>query len=210
MIRVLLVDDHAILRQGVRELLAAAGDVEVVGEAGTAGEAIAAAQTLRPDVVLLDVALPDRNGIEVIGDLRAAHPRTAVVALSMYPEAQYAVSAVRAGAAGYLPKASDSSEVLAAVRQVATGGRHITPVLATLLAETVDQHHESDPAATLSVRERQVLELLAAGQTATEIGQSLGISVKTVSTYRARLLTKLDLSSTAALIRYAVEKGMAG
>ncbi|MCB0024551.1 MAG: response regulator transcription factor, partial [Caldilinea sp.] len=119
MIRVLLVDDHAILRQGVRELLAAAGDVEVVGEAGTAGEAIAAAQTLRPDVVLLDVALPDRNGIEVIGDLRAAHPGTAVVALSMYPEAQYAVSAVRAGAAGYLPKASDSSEVLAAVRQVA-------------------------------------------------------------------------------------------
>ncbi len=210
MIRVLLVDDHAILRQGVRELLAAAGDIEVVGEAGTAGEAIAAAQALRPDVVLLDVALPDRNGIEVIEDLKRAHAGAGVLALSMYPAAQYAVAAVRAGAAGYLPKATDSSEVLAAVRQVAAGGRYITPTLATLLAETIDQGHDADPAASLSVRERQVLELLAAGQTATEIGVTLGISVKTVSTYRARLLTKLDLTSTAALIRYAVEKGMTG
>ena len=210
MIRVLLVDDHAILRQGVRELLAAAGDIEVVGEAGTAGEAIAAVQALRPDVVLLDVALPDRNGIEVIEDLKRAHAGAGVLALSMYPAAQYAVAAVRAGAAGYLPKATDSSEVLAAVRQVAAGGRYITPTLATLLAETIDQGHDADPAASLSVRERQVLELLAAGQTATEIGVTLGISVKTVSTYRARLLTKLDLTSTAALIRYAVEKGMTG
>lgn len=204
MIRTLLADDHRIVRDGLRRLLTEAPDIEVVAEVGSGYEALALAGEVRPDVMVLDVSMPGPGLLEVIRGVLAGHARCRVLILSAHPESEYAVRAIRAGAAGYLVKDRSPEELVAAVRQVASGRRYLTPEVADLLADATARPAPAAPEEALSDRERQVLELLAAGKANKEIAAALGVSPKTVSTYRARLLEKLRLTSTADLIRFAL------
>ena len=204
MIRTLLADDHRIVREGLRRLLNDAPDIEVVAEVGSGYEALALAGEVRPDVMLLDVSMPGPGLLEVIRGALGVHPRCRVLILSAHPESEYAVRAIRAGAAGYLVKDRSPEELVAAVRQVASGRRYLTPEVADLLADETARPAPAAPEEALSDRERQVLGLLAAGKANKEIAAALGVSPKTVSTYRARLLEKLRLASTADLIRFAL------
>ncbi|HQI83453.1 MAG TPA: response regulator transcription factor [Anaerolineae bacterium] len=205
MIRVLVVDDHAVVRRGVVQIVTEAEGVQCVGEAGSSREALQLARACEYDVVVLDIHLPDGSGLDVLKQLRAFKPQTPVVMLSMYPEEQYALRALRAGAMGYLTKDSAPIELVTALRQAARGEHYVTPALAETLTAHLDDVAAAAPLETLSDREEQVLRLLAAGHTVSHIAEELTLSVKTVSTYRARLLKKLGLTSTAELIRYAVE-----
>jgi DNA-binding NarL/FixJ family response regulator len=203
-IRTLLADDHRIVREGLRRLLNDAPDIEVVAEVGSGYEALALAAEVRPDVMVLDVSMPGPGLLEVIRGSLAAHGRCRVLILSAHPESEYAVRAIRAGAAGYLVKDRSPEELVAAVRLVASGRRYLTPEVADLLADETARPASEAPEEVLSERERQVLGLLAAGRANKEIAAELGVSPKTVSTYRARLLEKLHLDSTADLIRFAL------
>ncbi len=206
-LRVLLVDDHAMVREGVRLMLAGAEDIEVTGEAGTAQAALQLALTQAFDVALLDIALPGRNGLELLKLLRAQRPALPVLMLSMYSEDIYAVRALRYGAAGFLTKNSDSATLIGAVRKVAAGDRHLNPALVDKLAAEIAGRRA--PHEALSDREMEVLRLMASGRGVTDIAGALHLSPKTVSTYRARIVHKTGLNSTAELIRYALERGLA-
>jgi DNA-binding NarL/FixJ family response regulator len=207
-VRILIVDDHAVVRSGIRLLLAAEDDLEPVGEAGTAREAIFEARSLKPDVVLMDVVMPDGNGLDAIPTLLHEHPELKVLMLSMQDDPQYVRQAFAAGASGYVLKEAADTEVVAAVREVARGGRYVHPELGARLvaAETEEQRRaEQDP---LSEREREVLRLLALGHTNQEIAKQLYISVRTAETHRAHIMQKLRLSSRAELVRYALAHGL--
>lgn len=198
--RIVVIEDHAIVREGVRRILAAEPDLEVVAllEEGTG--AAARAREVDADVVVLDIGLPGQDGVAVLAELRAQHPRAAVVVLSMYPEDQCAVRLLQSGASAYLTKSRAPEELVAAVRRVAAGGRYLTDRIG-------DQLVDADAGRSrLSNRELQVLRAIGEGKTVGRIAEQLGLSVKTVSTYRARLLAKLRLTDTAALIRYAIEQ----
>lgn len=205
MIRLAIADDHAVVRRGMRQIVAEAGDIEVVGEAADYGELSALLRRQGCDVLLLDIAMPGKGGIEILKSLRAQHPRLRVLVLSMYPEELYALRALRAGAAGYLNKSSAPEKLLEAIRQVAGGRRFITPRLAEALAERLAEPAERPLHEALSDREFQVLRLLAAGRRLSEVAAELALSPKTVSVYRARVLEKLRVRTTAELARYAVE-----
>lgn len=208
MIRILVVDDHAVVRSGLRLLLEAEEDVEVVGEAGNAEEALLRAKLLQPDVLLLDVTMPGRNGIEVARELPGAAPDAKVVMLSMQDEPSYVREAFAAGAHGYVLKEAADTELMRAVREVAAGGRYVHPELgARLISAEARAQAESD-ADPLSDREREVLRLLALGHTNQEIAKLLHISVRTAETHRAHVLQKLRLDSRAALVRYALDRGL--
>jgi two-component system response regulator NreC len=207
-VRVLIVDDHAVVRSGLRMLLDAEDDLEVVGEAGSAREAIFEARTSKPDVILLDVVMPDQSGLEAIPTLLHEHPETKILVLSMQDDPRYVREAFGAGASGYVLKEAADAEVVAAIREVAGGGRYVHPVLGARLieAETAEARRaEEDP---LSDREREVLRLLALGHTNQEISTQLYISVRTAETHRAHIMQKLRLSSRAELVRYALEQGL--
>jgi two-component system, NarL family, response regulator NreC len=207
-VRILIVDDHAVVRSGIRLLLAAEDDLEPVGEAGTAREAIFAARSLKPDVVLMDVVMPDGNGLDAIPTLLHEHPDLKVLMLSMQDDPQYVRQAFAAGASGYVLKEAADTEVVAAVREVARGGRYVHPELGARLvaAETEEKRRaEEDP---LSEREREVLRLLALGHTNQEIAKQLYISVRTAETHRAHIMQKLRLGSRAELVRYALAHGL--
>ena len=207
-IRVLVVDDHAVVRSGLRLLLDAEDDLEVVGEAGSAREAVFEARTSNPDVILLDVVMPDQSGLEAIPTLLHEHPDTRILVLSMQDDPRYVREAFGAGASGYVLKEAADAEVVAAIREVANGGRYVHPALGARLvaAETAEaKRAEEDP---LSDREREVLRLLALGHTNQEISQQLYISVRTAETHRAHIMQKLRLSSRAELVRYALEQGL--
>ena len=207
-IRVLVVDDHAVVRSGLRLLLDAEDDLEVVGEAGTAREAIFEARTAKPDIILLDVVMPDQSGLEAIPTLLHEHPETKILVLSMQDDPRYVREAFGAGASGYVLKEAADAEVVAAIREVAGGGRYVHPALGARLvaAETAEaKRAEEDP---LSEREREVLRLLALGHTNQEIAEQLYISVRTAETHRAHIMQKLRLSSRAELVRYALEQGL--
>jgi len=208
MIRVLVVDDHAVVRRGVTQILAEAPDIAAAGAAGSKREALQAVQQGRYDVVVLDIALPDGSGLEVLKQLQSLAPGLHVLMLSVHPEEQYAVRALRAGAAGYLTKESAPDELLAAVRKVAQGGKYITLSLAEKLAAEIGGEVEAEPHQTLSDREYQVMILLGTGKSVSDIAQELSLSVKTVSTYRTRILHKLKLENTAEIIRYVLERGL--
>ncbi len=208
MIRVFVADDHAVVRRGILQILEEAPDMVAVGEAGTGGEVLQAIRKRDYDVLVLDIAMPDGSGLEVLNQLRTLKPDLRVLILSMYPEKQYALRALKAGAAGYLTKESAPDELIAAIRRVAKGGRYITQSLAEKLAAELGSEVEKEPHEVLSDREYQVMTLLAAGKSVTDIAAGLSLSVKTVSTYRARILGKLGLSSTAEIIRYAIERGL--
>ncbi len=208
MIRVFVADDHAVVRRGVVQILEEAPDMVAAGEASTGREALRAMREHDCDVLVLDISMPDGGGLEVLKQLQTLKPNLPVLILSMYPEKQYALRALKAGAAGYLTKESAPNELIAAIRRVAEGGRYITQSLAERLADELEGEVEKEPHQTLSDREYQVMTLLAAGKSITEIAEGLSLSVKTVSTYRARILEKLGLSSTAEIIRYALQRGL--
>jgi len=205
--RVLLCDDHALLRSGLRRLLEAHPEIEVAGEAATAEEVIAQAAELQPDVVLLDVVLPGRSGIEALPDLLAAAPATKVLVLSMQDDPSYVRRAFAAGASGYLLKEAADEELVEAVHEVATGRRYVHPLLGARLAApdaASDGRAARDP---LSDREREVLRLLALGHTNQEIAKLLFISVRTAETHRAHIMRKLGVSTRAEIVRYALANG---
>jgi two-component system, NarL family, response regulator NreC len=207
-VRVLIVDDHAVVRSGIRLLLAQEKDIEPVGEAGTGKEAIFQARALKPDVILMDVVMPDQSGLEVLPTLMHEHPEVKVLLLSMQDDPRYVREAFAAGASGYVLKEAADAEVVAAVREVAAGGRYVDPELGArmIAAEAVAARRaEDDP---LSDREHEVLRLLAMGHTNQEIAGQLYISVRTAETHRAHIMQKLRLSSRAELVRYAIAQGL--
>jgi two-component system, NarL family, invasion response regulator UvrY len=203
-IRVLIADDHAILRRGLRDIIEETEDIRVIGEAESSAETLKNVRAQRCDVVLLDISMPDRNGIETLGIIKKEHPGVAVLMLSTYPENQYAIRALRAGASGYLTKQSAPAQLVSAIRQVAGGKKFVTPTVAEELARHLDQDTDRPPHELLSNREYQTMRLIANGHTVSEIAQQLSLSVKTVSVYRARILQKLGVTSTAAIAHYAI------
>ena len=207
-VRVLIVDDHAVVRSGIRLLLEQEPDIEPVGEAGTGREAVFQARALRPDVVLMDVVMPDQTGLEVLPTLLHEQPEMKVMLLSMQDDPRYVREAFEAGASGYVLKEAADAEVVAAIREIARGGRYVHPELGARLvaAESEERRRaEEDP---LSDREREVLRLLALGHTNQEIAKQLYISVRTAETHRAHIMQKLRLSSRAELVRYALDQGL--
>jgi two-component system response regulator NreC len=207
-IRVLIVDDHAVVRAGLKLLVDAEDDLEAVGEAGSAREAIFEARTTKPDVVLMDVMMPEQSGLAVVPQLVKEHPEATVLVLSMQDDPRYVREAFEAGASGYVLKEAADAELVAAIRDIAAGGRYVHPELGARLvaAETAERRRaEEDP---LSDREREVLRLLALGHTNQEIAKDLYISVRTAETHRAHIMQKLRLSSRAELVRYALSEGL--
>lgn len=208
-IRVLLVDDHAIARNGVRLMLSTAPDIEVAGEASNAQEAMQVTQSGRFDVALVDITMPGKNGLDLLRMLRAEHPRLAVLMLSTYSEEIYAVRALKLGASGYLTKDVPTAVLISAVRKAAAGGKHVSEAVVDKLASLIGgggaaaASHEA-----LSNREFEVFKLIAAGESLVRIGEVLHLSPNTVTTYRTRILEKMGMTSNAELTRYAVENGM--
>jgi DNA-binding NarL/FixJ family response regulator len=206
--RVLIVDDHAVVRSGLRLLLAREADIEPVGEAGTGREAVFEARSLKPDVILLDVMMPDQTGLEVLPTLLHESPDVKVLLLSMQDDPRYVREAFAAGASGYVLKEAADAEVVNAVREVARGGRYVNPELgARLVAAEAEAQRRADED-PLSDREREVLRLLALGHTNQEIARQLYISVRTAETHRAHIMQKLRLASRADLVRYAIAQGL--
>jgi two-component system response regulator NreC len=207
-VRVLIVDDHAVVRAGLKLLVDAEDDLEAVGEAGTAREAVFEARSTKPDVILMDVMMPEQSGIEAVPQLLHEHADAKVLVLSMQDDPRYVREAFEAGASGYVLKEAADAELVAAIREVAGGGRYVHPGLgARLIAAQSEERRraEEDP---LSDREREVLRLLALGHTNQEIARQLFISVRTAETHRAHIMQKLRLSSRAELVRYALAEGL--
>jgi DNA-binding NarL/FixJ family response regulator len=205
MISIVVADDHAIVREGLKQLLSATSDFSVVGEAQNGHEVLQRVRGLDFDVLLLDMSMPGKSGIELIKQVRAEKPKLRVLVLSMHEEEQYAVRAIKAGAAGYLTKESASGQLASAIRKVAGGGAFITSAVAEQLALGVMPDADGPPHGALSDREFQVFRAIVAGKTVTDIANELNLSVKTVSTHKARILEKMNMHTTAELIRYAVK-----
>ena len=208
MIKVLVADDHAVVRRGLRQILSETTELHVGGEAATAPEVIERVTRERWDVIILDISLPGGNGIDLIADIRRLRPDARVLILTVFAEEQYAVRAIRAGAAGFLTKESAPEKLLEAVRKVASGGRYVTLELAEALASAVAGESGGRPHELLSDREFEVLKMLASGRTVSQVADQLGLSVKTISTHRTRTLKKLHLRTTAELLRYAIDHGL--
>ncbi len=208
MIPVILCDDHAVLRRGIRDTLAEAPDIQVTAEAGSYAELRDALRQHPCDVLLLDLNLPGRGGLEILGSLKESHPTIKVIIVSMYPEDQYALRCLRAGAQGYANKAADPMELITAVRTVVEGRKYLTPEVAQMLAESVAQPALEVPHAALSERELQTLLKIASGRKLSDIAEELMLSPKTISVYRTRVLEKLKLSNNAELTVYAIRNGL--
>ena len=209
MLRILCIDDHAIFRHGVKQILLQSGRQMTVGEASTAAEAMLRAGEVRWDLVVLDLSLPDRSGLQVLSELKRDHPALPVLVLSMHADDEYAIRALRGGAAGYLTKESAPQELLAAVEKVMRGGRYMTPALAEKVAFTIASPDSArKPHQNLSERELEVLRFIANGKSQKEMAALLSISVKSVGTYRTRLLEKMGMTTNAELIRYVIEHNL--
>jgi two-component system, NarL family, response regulator NreC len=206
-IRILLADDHAVVRQGFKLILGAQPDMEIVGEAGNGREAVELAEKLRPDVAVVDVAMPELNGIEATRRMAEVTPRTRVLALSMHKDSVYVREILRAGARGYLLKDQIDSDLLAAVRAVARGEGYLSPSVSDAVLNDY-RRHVSDPIDLLTSREREVLQMIAEGKTNKEIATVLALSVYTVDAHRGRIMEKLNLHSVNELVRFAVRKGL--
>ena len=206
-IRILLADDHAVVRQGFRMILGAQSDLEIVGEAGNGREAVELAATLKPDVVVMDVTMPELNGIEATRRLTAENPHIRVVALSMHKDSVYVREILRAGARGYLLKDSVADDLVAAVRAVAGGEGYLSPAVSNAVLDDY-RKHVTNPIDMLSSREREVLQMLAEGKTNKEIAVVLNLSVYTVDAHRGRIMEKLNVHSINELVRFAVRNGL--
>jgi two-component system invasion response regulator UvrY len=204
MIKVLIADDHAVVRRGLRQILSETSDILVGGEASTVPEVRQKLLDERWDVVVLDVNMPGGNGIELLGELRKLGPSPRALVLTVYPEEQYAVRAIRAGASGFLTKESAPEKLIEAVRKVASGGKYVSLELAETLASVVAGEGGGAPHERLSDREFEVLKMLASGRTVSQVAGDLGLSVKTVSTHRTRILKKMEMKTNAELTHYAV------
>jgi DNA-binding NarL/FixJ family response regulator len=203
-IRIVLADDHTIVREGLKQVLASAPDLAVVGEAKDGREVLERVRDVEFDVLLLDLSMPGKSGIELIKQVRAERPKLRVLVLSMHQERQYAVRAIQAGASGYLTKESAPEQLVSAIRKVAAGGAFVTEAVAEQLALGVMPQAEGPPHRALSDREFQVFQLLASGKAVSEIAKELKLSVKTVSTHKAHIMQKMNIGNPAELIRYAI------
>jgi two-component system, NarL family, invasion response regulator UvrY len=204
-IRVLIADDHAIVREGLKQILADTKDIIVAGEAKNGLEAVKLARDGDCHVMLLDISMPDRSGIEVLKQIKKEIPQLAVLMLSMHREDLYAIRSLKAGAAGYLNKQSAPNELVTAIRLVADGMKYISPAMAQVLARQLGEDQEAPLHETLSDREYQTLTMIASGKSVSDIAEELSLSVKTVSEYRTRLLTKMKLKNSAELTHYAIK-----
>src|SRR6185295_12252807 len=202
MTRILIADDHAIVREGLKRILESAGDLDVVAEAGTGPETLDRARTSRPDVVLLDVSMPGRDGLETAKDLKRQNPKVRILMLTVHPEDLFAVRCLKEGADGYMTKDAAPEQLVQAIRRLQRGGKYVSANLAERLAFQLDGELERPAHEELSDREFEVLRRIGAGKTVGEIASELNLSVKTISTYRARILEKMNLKNNAELIRY--------
>jgi two-component system, NarL family, invasion response regulator UvrY len=205
MIRLLIADDHAIFREGLKHILAECPDVKIADEARNGNEVLDKIWNAKYDMVLLDISMPGMSGIEVLKQLRIERPKLPVLVLSMHPEEQYAIRVLRAGASGYLTKESAPDELITAIRKISQGGKYITSSLAERLAVEMDIDSEKPLHELLSDREYQVLRVIAAGKTIKQIAEDLSLSIKTVSTYRGRIMEKMKMKTNAELIHYAIK-----
>ncbi|WP_234265355.1 response regulator [Hydrogenophaga sp. NFH-34] len=208
MIRVTLCDDHAMVRRGIRDTIAEAVDIQVVGEAGSYPELREIMRRVPTDVLVLDLNMPGRGGLEVLTALREEGSSVKVLVVSMYPEDQYAIRCLRAGARGYLNKASEPQELIAAIRTINQGRKYVTPAVAEMLVDSLNAPEDQELHASLSERELQTLQKIASGKKLSDIAEELMLSPKTVSVYRARVLEKLHLSNNAELTVYAIRNGL--
>lgn len=208
MIKVMIADDHAVVRDGLRMVLEASGDIEVVAEAENGEQTLAILHDVEPDVLLLDVAMPGLGGFDVLQRMMQKNSKVAVLVLSMYPEEQYALRFLKTGASGYLTKDTASKELVSAVHKVARGQRYISSEVADLLAQNITGNHEELPHERLSDREYQVMCHIASGKTVSQIGEQMSLSVRTISTYRSRIMAKMRMSSNAELTHYAIKHGL--
>jgi DNA-binding NarL/FixJ family response regulator len=208
-IRVYIADDHAIIRDGLRALLEARDDIEVVGGAGDGRQAVAEARQMQPDIVLMDISMPGLNGIEAAALLREAAPKARVIMLSMHATSEHLFRALQAGARGYVLKNSAGAELLDAVRTVHAGKRYFSPKVADILVSGyVREERGVSPVQALSGREREILQLIAEGRTSAEVAQSLSLSPKTVDTYRSRLMQKIGVADVVGLVKFAILHGI--
>ena len=207
-VKILIADDHPIVRAGIKQILADTPDMVVADEACNGQEVLNLIKKNNYDVILLDISMPGRSGLEILKDLKKEKPKIPVLILSIYPEEQYAIRALRAGAAGYLTKSSAPNELVAAVRKISGGSRYITAVLAEKLASYIDVDLKKPLHETLSDREYQVMLMIAAGKTVTEIADELCLSVKTISTYRRHILGKMYLKNNSEIDRYALQNNL--
>ncbi|WP_091059163.1 response regulator transcription factor [Opitutus sp. GAS368] len=203
--KILIADDHAVVRQGLKQILADEFSRAAFGEAGTAQEAIAKVWEQEWDVVVLDITMPGRSGLEVLGEIRKSRPRLPVLVLSMHPEDQFALRMLKSGAAGYMTKESAPEALVGAIKKVLAGGRYVSPALAEQMAAYLGTDVQKPPHERLSDREFLVLRLIASGKTVSQIADQLALSVKTISTYRARILEKMLMQSNAELTHYAIQ-----
>ena len=208
MLKILIADDHAIVRQGLKQIVAETRDMVVAGEASNGQELFNKLKEDDYDVIVLDITMPGRSGMDVLRQLRSERPRLPVLILSVHSEEQYALRALRAGASGYLTKESAPDELVVAIRKVSLGGKYISSSLAEKLAFELEVGHGQAPHETLSDREYQVMCMIASGKTVTEIAQELYLSEKTISTYRTRILEKMQMKNNAELTYYAIKNGL--
>ena len=209
-IRILIADDHPIVRAGFKLVITDTQDMTVADEAGNGQEVLNLIRKHDYDIVLLDISMPGRNGLEVLKDLKAEKPKLPVMILSIYPEEQYAVRALRAGASGYMTKASAPNELIAAIRKISQGGKYISASLAEKLTDYLDEDANKPLHEKLSDREYQVMLLIASGKTVTQIADELCLSVKTISTYRRHILEKMQFSTNAEITMYAIQNKLLG
>jgi DNA-binding NarL/FixJ family response regulator len=211
MIRLLLVDDHALFRQGLRGLLSGAPDLKVVAEAGSYAQALEMLRVHEVNVVVADLSMPGRDGIDLVSHIKGADAAISILVLTMHEDCEYATRALRAGASGYMTKASTSEELVSAIRRIASGRTHVSPsVSESLMLRFTRGDADAPPHTTLSHREFRIFELLVQCQTTTRIARELSLSVKTVSTHKTRLLKKMGLQHQGELVRYAIEHKLAG
>ncbi len=208
MIKILIADDHPVVRKGLKEIIEEIPDMVVGGEASNGQEALEKVRKSDFDIVVLDISMPGISGLDILKQLKDEKPELSVLVLSMYPEEQYAVRVLRAGASGYLTKESAPEELIAAIRKASKGGKYISSSLAEKLAFDLETDAERPLHETLSDREYQVMRMIASGKTGKEIGEELFLSVKTISTYRARILEKMEMKSNAELTHYALKHGL--
>lgn len=205
MIKIIIADDHAIVRRGLKNIVADNGQMQVIGEARNGAELLNLVREQTADVVIIDISMPGRNGLETLKDIKREHPSLPVIILSIHPEDQYAVRALKGGAAGYMTKESAPEELVEAILKVQRGGKYISPQVAELLAEYVETKTTGEAHKSLSDREFEVFLLLASGKTVGQVAADLNLSVKTVSTYRTRILEKMRMETNAELTRYALD-----
>lgn len=208
MIKVLMVDDHIMVREGIKRIIDDTNDIDIVAEAASGEEALKALNNIGVDIVLLDISMPGKNGIQTLKEIKKHNPTMKVLMLSMHAEEQYAMRAIKAGASGYLTKDSASDKLVTAIRKIEQGRKHISPEVAELLVTDIYHNEEKDLHSLLSDREFEILKCIIKGDSLKKIASNLSISDKTVSTYRSRLLKKLNLTNTADLIKYGINQNL--